>query len=169
MTLTDQEYLNNPVIKDVTYSITNDKIIIECPSTSFCQATRITEIISLTELLNTYKNIIKEGKNRKYKFSYKQKTKESIINDYNAYIEAIQNSNKIFDHMVIVAKQIQERQLHYGCSDDMILNELHKLSNEHKKIFYGGTAYSKITGIKYKLEQLENDLKQNYEYMKIFL
>lgn len=164
-----QEYLNNPIIEDAKYYITNDKIEIKNKCTLFCNVERIKDIIPLNELLNMYKSITKEARNRRYSISYKQKIKDKIINEYTNYIQEVQKSNEIFDKMVELAKQIEQRKIRYGCNNDTVLNELTNLRNEYIKIYYRNSSTSLITEIKNKLERIQSDFKQNYDYMKIFL
>ena len=167
--LTDAQYLQNDTF-ECKYIIEKDYISIRSDGSIWSENRRSQGLPIKNDLLSLYKEVISLAKEVKCSISYKYKTKQSIIDNYEKALIELENANIVFDKMLIVAKEVEERKLHYGCSDDVKLNELHDLSHEYDKIFYN-SSYMIIQGIKHKLEDFKKDFVNNSDGVpcKIFL
>lgn len=167
--VSDMEYLQRPIIEDVEYIITDNKIKIASPHTLYCNVERIERIIPLKELLELYQRIIKKAKEKKFSISYKARIKNTILANYDRYIKEIQESNLLFDKMIEIAKQVEKRKIHYGSVDDEVLNNLSDLKNEYIKIYYRASACSIMEDIKHKLDNIYSNVNSDVAFMKVFL
>jgi len=167
--LTDNEYLQKEVI-DCTYIIEEDYFSIRSSGSIWSENRRAKDLISKKELLELYKEVVTLAKEVKCSISYKYKTKQNILDNYDKSILELLNANIIYDNMLIVAKEVEQRKLHYGCSDDVKLNELHELAHKYGKIFHS-SSYMEICNIKTKLEKLSKEFKDTSDgtLCKIFL
>lgn len=154
----EQDYLNRPLIENIEYIITNNKVKIQGTDTSWINITR-SEWIDKNSLLDTYRNIYRTAKEKGIKVSYKNRFKKFILENWQQYGDEFDYCNKIFDSIIPVAEQVQSRGIHYGYSDDEVLDILGNLKNELGEMFYRSTITSKIREIAFRLDELYSSIK----------
>lgn len=169
MRLTDEQYLQNEEF-DCTYIIENDYFSIRSSGSIWSESRRVKQPIRKSELLALYKEVIALAKSVNCSISYKYKTKKNIMEHYEKALDEVLIANMIYDKMLVVANEIKERGLHYGCSDDIKLDEIHKLSHQYEKIFRD-SSYMIISNIRHKLEELKKEFNHTGEerFCKIYL
>lgn len=166
--MTDQEYLNNDIIPDVNFLITDDNIKITSASTLYCNISKITDMITIKDIKQLCLNITKLAKQQNCKVSTKYKKRQSMLNNYELYITELNEVNKAFNKAIPIAQQLQKRQLHYGTTNDIVLNELHSTTKIFQQYYHRDKAYSIVTETFYSLKKLYEDMQNNI-YEKIYM
>lgn len=156
----DKEYLERELL-NTNFEIAKDKITVNSPSTSYCNITRVKNEITKKELLNLYSSIVKLAKLNKVTVSRKNGYKKFIIENFEKYENDIIFYNNMFDSLTIKFREIENRGLHMGTSDDFILDKATDLKNEYIKMYYGSSVICKIKDIYRVLLELHDDLTQD--------
>ncbi len=168
MVLSDDEYLKNPLLNNLTFRILNCYIKVETENTCFCNESRITEV-DLDSVLKLYSNIYQMARMRHIVVGKTNRYKISILDNADKYKQEVQYYNNIFNQMIEQFLKVQERGIHYGCSDDVVLKEAIRLRNEYIKVYYRTSTYSKLNDIATKLQQIYNLLHSDANIAKIIL
>jgi hypothetical protein len=158
--VSDKEYLSRDLLNNVSYTIEDNKIDIACSHTCFIRTKRH-KTINKTELLNLYKHVSSTAKAKHVKVSRKNAYKKFITDNWNNYISELDRYNTIFDEMIILYKQVQERGLHCGYSDDCVYNQASELWRKYQHSFYRTSILDKFEEIKHELQELSEDLKKD--------
>lgn len=156
----DKEYLKRKIV-DINFNITNDYIKIDCSHTLYCNASRIKETFSKTEILEIYNSVYQLAKQKQVKIGRKNGYKKFITENWNEYLQTIEYYNNLFDELVQGFKVIEKRKLHSGTSDDQILNMAQNKRNKYQEIYYRDSVYSKMNDIYRCLNKLLEELQDN--------
>jgi hypothetical protein len=167
--VTDQEYLSRSLINGIKYCIDDDKISIQNDCTCFILRQRNKSFITKNEIVRLYKNVIKTAKENGIQISYKSKCKQIISDYYDTYNSEYMEMQKLFDVLIGLSKQVKNRGIHYGHVDDKLLNTLTDNNNKYGKYFWGTSAYSKITDVYFKLNNLAKDINTKEDITKIYI
>jgi hypothetical protein len=155
----DKEYLERELL-DTNFEITKDKITVSSPSTSYCNITRVKNEFTNKELLNLYSSVVKLAKLNKVTVSRKNGYKKFITENFEKYENNIVYYNNMFDNLIVQFREIKNRGLHMGTSDDFILDKATDLKNEYIKMYYGSSVICKMRSIYKDLLELHDDLTQ---------
>lgn len=155
----DKEYLERPVLDGLTFEIRDDYIRIQSPSTSFFNFSK-PDRFTQEEILTVYKNVLRLSKEENVKITYKNSYKKNLIALWPLYLQELKEYETIFEELVKKVKVLEKRGIHYGCTDDVYLDECHKTGNKLLPYFYRTSAISKVRGIYSDLLRLEEGLKR---------
>lgn len=165
----DDEYLNEELVEDCIYEITDNRIKIETPSTCVIKENK-GKYIDVNDTLKSYRKLLKLCKQNKIKIGYTNHYKKLLSENKVAYYEEVENANILFDKMREVALQVQSRGIHYGCNDDKVLNYLHLIKSKYQACHYRSTLLSVINEINTKINNYIEDIEKGYEsYSKLYL
>ena len=163
----DSEYLNRPLIENVEYSIEQDFVHIHSSCTCYIQARRYKEMVNPMQL---YKAVSQTATERKIKKSYKRHFKRFIESEWDNYRNSCIKSSSVFDEIIKCARQIQERGLHMGTSDDLKLAEMATLRERYNTFFHGNQVISQMCSIKNSLDDYLKEMKNENDWLcKIYL
>lgn len=155
-----EEYLKRPLVEDVVYEISENRIRIASPHTIFIEIIK-PRIISLTEveqMFRTVKKAIKEKKNVTLKGA--TKFLPAVRELYTEYLQAIETISKNFAEAFQLSQQIKIDGIHIGCLDDEVMLKLLAKQNEIAKQYYRGTAFSRFAGYYHKLKEVHQDIQK---------
>jgi hypothetical protein len=163
------EYLKRELIANVEYDINNDSIRIQNDNTDFVHINRV-KPINKNELLLLYRQVNKLAKEKNISISRKNGYKKYITENWIEYENEIKYYNNLFNKAINKYKEVQQRGIHFGCSDDTVLNEAGNIKNQYIKMYYRNSICSHIHDIYNKLNELyEGFTKYNKNYTKIFI
>lgn len=149
------EYLQRPLIENMVYEISENKIQITCPHTSFLCVIKA-EKIPLSEVEQLFRTLKKEVKaSGKMKIKGVSKFLPVIRSLYQSYSAAIEQINQYYSEIAEIVHKIESDGLHYGCSDDELYKEAFEKQAEIEKFYYRNSEYSQY--INYYLK-LQNEL-----------
>lgn len=170
--LLDIYYLNREEIKDIKYNITNQKIEVGSATALYINIKPYKEI-NKKELLKKRLEIIRAAKSQGISISYKNKTKNTIIENWNDYKKDIQISQEIYQELKERWTHIRDnRGLHMGTSDDVYLDKTTQLQWDYEKLNNRGKSINKMQNIARDIENLYDEIvinRYNKNYAKIFL
>jgi len=139
----DKEYLSRKTI-EVNFSINNNYIKIDNNHTTYCDITRIQNLICKNEILKLYKAVYQLAKQKNVKIGRKNGYKKFIVENWNSYLQLINYYNRLFDEIIKDFKEVEKRKLHSGTIDDQVLNAAQHKSNKYKEVFYNNSIYSQM-------------------------
>ena len=152
------------------YSISTDGEVFDCKKEKYLKQSNNKDGY-------LFVNLISDKGERKTKLVHRLVAETFILNYSNKETVNHKDENKQNNNVLnlswctnIVAREVEQRKLHFGCSDDVKLNELHDLSHEYGRIFYN-SSYMTIQGIRHKLEEFKHDFMNTFDGVpcKIFL
>jgi hypothetical protein len=146
MIASDEEYLKRIELPNMEYNITNNRILITNNNTSFCRHYRI-EKLSINDILSKYTDLCILAKEKKIKIARTRKFKKFVLKNWGKYETEIKEYNILFDKMINEFLKVKARKIHYGCCDDVVLNNAEKIMNEYQTVYYRTSYYSQITEI----------------------
>ena len=146
------EYLSRPLVDDVEYTISNDRVRIDCPHSNYINITRHEKISldSILSMINEIDTIRKADKRIKIKgiSTIRKRVKDA----YKLYLVDWSVYNESFNKCTELAKQVEREGLHLGISDDTVLRELTESSFIIDRLGYGGTNYSTMLDLNYSVK-----------------
>ena len=159
--MTREEYLKRPLVEDVVYEISENRIRIASPHTIFIEIIK-PGIISLTEveqMFRTVKKAITEKKN----VTLKGVTKflPTVRELYTEYLQAIETISKNFTEAFQLSHKMKVDGIHIGCLDDEVMLKLLEKQNEIVKQHYRGTAFSEFTDYYHKIKHVYQDIQKD--------
>ena len=141
------EYLGRPLVDGIEYEITDNKIKIVCPHTSYINITRH-EKISLDSILSMLNEIDKIRKaDKRIKVKGISTIRKRVKDAYKLYLIDWEVYNEAFNKCMSLAKQVEREGVHYGTIDDAVLEEIIKTRFVIDRLGYGGTNYSTMLGL----------------------
>lgn len=146
------EYLQRPLIEDVVYEISENKIQIASPQTSFIYVKKENTVL-LSELEQLFRNLKKEAKGtEKLKIKGVSKFLPTIHFLYPSYCMAIEQMNQYYSEITEIAHKIKSDGLHYGCYDDELYKEALEKQNEIRKFYYRSSKYSQYLSLYHRIQ-----------------
>lgn len=158
--MTREEYLKRPLVEDVVYEISENKIRISSPHTIFIEIIK-PDIISLTEMEQMFRKLKKAVKEKK-NVTVKGVTKflPTVRDLYTEYLQAIETISKNFTEAFQLSQQIKIDGIHIGCLDDEVMLKLLEKQDEIAKQYHRGTAFSRFVGYYHKLKEAHQDIQK---------
>lgn len=158
--MTREEYLKRPLVEDVVYEISENKIRISSPHTIFIEIIK-PDIISLTEMEQMFRKLKKAVKEKK-NVTMKGVTKflPTVRELYKEYLQAIETIRKNFTEAYQLSQQIKVDGIHIGCLDDEVMLKLLEKQNEIVKQHYRGTVFSEFTDYYHKIKHVYQDIQE---------
>lgn len=152
----DEEYLSKDKI-NVKFDITDDHVIVNSENTSFLYHIK-SEKVKQEDILDLYSQIVKKCREQGVKIHYNNRYKKSIIDNWGFYTDTYKEYLKDFKNLISIAKKVEKRGIHYGCSDDYVLNEGHRMIEKLNSYFWGGQIIYYVKHVKNELEKLNHQL-----------
>lgn len=164
-----KNYLERPLIDDVTYSISDDLVRIDSPHTLFVNAIRRT-ICPKDILLQRYNAVHAMAKKNGVRISYGYHIRRTIRERWQEYDDACREVGILFTSIVQQAKIVEARGIHMGSVDDDELNKLDTLVWKHDTYLTRSGIVSQIEEFGRTLLRLQEELSDSrYHYEKITL
>lgn len=159
--MTREEYLKRPLIEDVVYEISENRIRIASPHTIFIEITK-SEIIPLTEVEHMLRIVKKAVKEKKKNITLKgvAKSLSSTRELYKEYSQANETISKNFIEAVQLVQQIKVDGIHNGCLDDEVMIKLLEKQYKITQQYHQGTAFSQFTSYYYKLKEIRQNIQK---------
>ncbi|MFW5962386.1 MAG: hypothetical protein ACOCQR_02110 [bacterium] len=165
----DQEYLDRELL-DVNFDIQPDRIKVNSEHTSYCNEERYVVEYSKKDLLGLCDKIYRLATEHDITVSRKAAYKKFIKEHWNEYLQEVEHYNNLFDELIVAFEKVQERGLHNGTSDDVVLSEATNIRNKYGEIYYRSSVVSRINEIAHELEREYRDLQYNAEAIsKVYL
>ena len=143
--VSDSEYLSRPLIPDVAYTVTEDCIKADSPSTQFVGVNNVAPAKEYTRLIDLYTDVISAAKAAGVKVGYTRHLRKVLEQNYLSYACMANQHRALFAKAAEALEIVQHRGIHYGYSDDRALNQyLETYVYPLKKTFYGDTPYSRV-------------------------
>jgi hypothetical protein len=163
------EYLKRELIPNVRYVINNDNIKIENDNTSWVNINRI-KPFNKDDILSLYKQVNRLAKEKNVSVSWKNGYRKYITENWEKYQNELNYYNNLFNQTINKYKEVENRGIHCGYSDDKTLDKAGDIKNQYIKVYYGDSVYSHIHDIYNRLNELyEAFTKYNKNYTKIFI
>jgi hypothetical protein len=155
--MSDKEYLARPEL-DVKFKY--NKVYIDVSSEHTCYL-RFEKMIKLNQkdILDSYSAVIKQCREMGIKISYKNKYKQFVLDNWQAYLDAYKKYSDIFDNLLSMIPKLEDRGIHQGTSDDVYLNEVINYSYKLNDFYFRNSILYQMRGIYYELGTLENNLR----------
>lgn len=159
--MTREEYLKRPLIEDVVYEISENRIQIASPHTIFVEITK-SDIIPLSEVEHMLRMVKKAVKEKKKNITLKgvAKSLSSVRELYKGYLQAIETISKSFIEAVQLVQQIKVDGIHKGCLDDEVMIKLLEKQYKITQQFHQETAFSQFTSYYYKLKEIHQNIQK---------
>lgn len=154
----DKEYLERPLIEDVKYEYSMDRIRVACSHTGFIGYMHL-EFVLQKDILDLYSRIIKKVRNLGIKVKYTNKYKKFIVDNWKNYCLEYDEYNKLYKEILEMLPELKRRGIHKGCSDDMYLNQIYKKGAVLDKYYYRNSLISQVNSIYRELQKIERDLE----------
>lgn len=136
------EYLGRPLVDGIEYEIADNRIRIDSPHTNYINITRH-EKISLENILSMINEMDAIRKaDRRIKVKGISTIRKRVKDAYKLYLIDWEVYNEAFNKCIVLAKQVEREGVHYGTSDDAVLEEIIKSRFIIDRLGYGGTNYS---------------------------
>ncbi len=155
----EKKYMAMDVIKEVEWEISDNKIYIHSPGSSFINRERYIRL-KQADLLEKYKNVLKLAKQNGTKLRYKKSYKKYITENWKEYEQASRQLNDIFDELLKRVKHLEKRGIHYGCSDDEYLSICSAIGNSMDRYYWRTSIISKMQEINHELDGYIWELRQ---------
>ena len=149
-------------------TIENDKIKITSDCTIFANCSRLPEI-NINDILDKHKEIVKIAKQKGIKVSYKNKSKKTLMEHKDLYLQEVKQRNQIFDTLKNKWKSKLKKGLYCGLSDDEEYHELSELDRQLQRYGYRSTSISIVSEINHMLDKQLNSVTYNNDIEKIFI
>ncbi len=149
----EREYLKRKKL-DVVYRISKDEIYICTESTSYIREVRQSKLVQ-AELLDMYKNILRNCKEKGVKIRYKNGLKKNILSLWPEYEKEHKEYTVIFDELVERVKKLEERGIRMGSADDEYLSICHSLNHLLNPYTYRNSTSGTMKSIYYELREME--------------
>ena len=155
-------------IKFEKVEINDNEITVTSPSTVWFNVAFKNEI-NVFELVKRYNELVKKAKSRNIKVSQKYKTKQSIIDNSEAYMNEFNKYSKLYKELKnLVAIKI-EKGINIPASDDKELDDLYEIRNKMISMFHGSRPLSVMGYIEHTISQFEQSIIRNESLHKIYL
>lgn len=157
----DAEYLNRKIIPDVTYIITDANLNISSPNTSWVRAKR-EALLNKELMLDKYTLVYGLAKKYKMRIGRKNGYKKFITDNWERYINEYNYYSRVFDWLITYCNKIMQRGIHYGCSDDQILNIAMAWKECYNEMYHAMSVSSEMNRINEVLDIWITRLNPNY-------
>ncbi len=166
----DKEYLSRPLVEGVIYKISNDEINIFCSHTVWVQAKR-EHYITKEDALQVYSRVYNTAKAMGITIGRSRHYKKFITTKWQEYRAQFDYYNKIFNMLIGVCKEVQQRGIHRAYSDDCVLAKAFNLHNTYREMYYRTSICSQVNEMVARLNQLDYALQhpQIYNFERIEL
>ncbi len=151
------DYLSRPVIKGIVFEISEDRISIQNPGTSFIMA-RLDPPLEKAALLEQYQRVLRQAKAKRVRISYTAHIRKTICENWEEYEKAVHEKQRLFQQMMALAYTVKERGIHLGWRDDAELEHLCQLQYQFQSYGWGGSAASRINSAACHLRETEAGL-----------
>lgn len=156
------EYLERPLIEDVSYEITETRVIIECPHTCFVSRT-LADRCRKDALLDQYRRVLRMAKEQGAKISYSRHIRKTIREQWPGYVAGREKQERLFQELRSAAEAVRQRGIHLGHADDEALARIYGIRNALEEISLRDEAMRGITGAGQYLWTLEQELSRRHE------
>lgn len=123
ITVEDHEYLKRPLIDNIQWELSEDKIRVYCEHTLFIECSR-PAVLNRTQLLNSYNEALHLARQTGVKVRYSRHCKRFITENWKEYKVKAERYLKLFDEILEDTLILKSRGIHKGCRDDIYLNRL---------------------------------------------
>lgn len=165
-----RNYLKKELIPDVNYEISENRIHVNSKDTCYCDISKPSILYDQKVIIKLYNDIVRTARKNHIKLSFKNKTKETIMENFSRYIADYNTAQKLFNKCKRYFQSVQKHGLHYGTLDDIILNKAENIRNEYTDLFNRNKPLCFIPEIYSHLLETEQEIEENPEqYTKICL
>lgn len=148
-----KEYLQRPLIEDVVYEITDNKVQVQNPCTLFIRVEK-QEKIPLAEVEQLFRELKKVAKDTgKIKLKGVTKFLPLVRTLYPLYNAAVDEINRKFSETTEIVRLIEIDGIHVGCRDDELLAKAIAQQNAIARNYYLKTEYSRFMGYYNRLKR----------------
>lgn len=155
--VSDKEYLSRPLIENMEYYITPERIKVSCPHTVFIQFVHVSSYTQ-KEILAYYSDVIKLCRELGVKVHYTNKYKATVLKNWEDYTEAYKKYCVLYDDILNMTVELKKRGLHKGTSDDMFLKKIYKKTAILDTFYYGSNVLSQINSICREFKKIREEL-----------
>lgn len=155
--VSDKEYLSRPLL-DVKFRITDTEVYVGSEHTGYANIKKLERMVK-GEVLKLYSEVVKMSKAKGIKLSYKNHYKKKIEENWDAYREELKFYNAAFDKARDKFIEVQNRGLHSGTIDDVVLEEALKLRNDFEKCYWRTSKISQMREIYVTLNNYHRELQ----------
>lgn len=160
------EYLNRPLVEDVSYEISEDRISIRCPHTIFYDNI-LPKRCDKDAMLDQYRRVLQIAKAQNVKISYSRHIRRTIQERWHDYVTGRERQEQLFQELREIVSKIQQRGIHRGYSDDEEIKKANKVAAELNTFNYLDNVVHKITRLAYELQTLERQLSDRHAHIGI--
>ena len=161
--MTDREYLSKPVLPNMKYEITDNRIYIANENTVFIQANNI-EKFRQEDILDKYKELLAVCKKNGVKISYTNKYKSYLLDIWPRYVKDVEDYKKFYNELKKKAEIVKKRGIHYGCSDDIALKDMTEFSYNLNSYQYRVSSISQVTEIYNTIINHIRNINREFQY-----
>lgn len=165
MIIIDKEYLSRPLVEDVEYLVTSERIKVSCPHTVYLQYTRLNSYAQ-KDILTCYSEVIKLSRELGVKIHYTNKYKTWIVNNWGLYTDEYKRYDALFCEVQGMIPKLKKRGLHKGTSDDLYLKNIYKKTGILDTFYYRNSTISGVNSIYRELQNLRAELINEKEMKK---
>nr|WP_195461771.1 hypothetical protein [Alistipes sp. D31t1_170403_E11] len=142
--MTREEYLQRPSIEGVVYKIDKNEIRVQNDCTLFIQI-RNCRKVTLQEVQARFRQLKQEASaSEKFKLKGTTKFMPAVRELYPAYRASCDDIERLFAELTEFVQRIKLDGIHYGCSDDELLEAATQRQNEISKYYWRNSAYSRF-------------------------
>ena len=160
----DQEYLSRPALEDVQFLISERELCIRSEHTVYAQALAPEQVLDQRELLAQYRYVLKTAKERNIRISYTNHYHKRIRERWPSYKAAAGERDAVYQKMLEQAAMLQQRGIHLGCRDDVVLQGMYCLQERYREFYHSQNPCGEMTGIAGELKRLEKELRDHPEW-----
>lgn len=142
--MTREEYLQRPLIEDVVYEITPEKLWVSCDHTLFLHIWNCRRV-TLAEVQRHFQEL-KQAAAVSGKIRLKGVTKfmPAVKQLYPSYCTTCERIETLYAELTELVRQIQQDGIHTGCGDDELLEAIVPKRNEILQCYWRNSDYSRF-------------------------
>lgn len=151
----DQEYLSEPTLEGLVFQISEERIDIRCRGSILAQAKGPSPILDRKALLEQYRRVYKEGRERKLQISFANHMQRKIQNRWADYLAAAEDRAQTYQKMLDHARALEKRKIHRGYRSDRVLQAWYSLQSHYDSFSHSGNPCQVLEWIAKELKGLE--------------
>ena len=151
----DQEYLAEPLVEELRFQISDEKIDIRCSGFIFVQARGPAAALEQKALLEQYQRVLQEGKARKVQISFSNHFRRRLLERWDEYLTAVEDRLRTYRKMMELAWLLERRGIHLGYCNDHVLQDLYDQHSSYSAFYHAGSPCQEMEWIARELMGLE--------------
>ena len=158
----DRDYLARPLLKELTYKISDvEGIKISSSGGIVAQAAVPEPLLEQKTLLEQYQQVLATAKARRACINYCNHLRRRITREWKDYLDTAKERSDLFQQLLDQAHLLQMRGIHMGYSDDAQVRRWNELYWSYEKTAYRNSPVTQMLWVARTLSEWERDFQND--------